>query len=47
MFPRTRGAALAVLLALPDKKGDAVEFLDYVITPRAKNFLTRFLSWRR
>jgi hypothetical protein len=29
MFPGTRGAALAVLLVLPDKKGDAVEFLDY------------------
>lgn len=29
MLPRTRGAALAVLLALLDKKGDAVEFLDY------------------
>ncbi len=28
-LPGTRGAALAVLPALPNKKGDAVEFLDY------------------
>ncbi len=29
MFPGTRGAALGVLLALPGKKGDSGEFLDY------------------
>jgi hypothetical protein len=36
MFPRTRGAALAVLLALPGKKGDAVEFLDYEESPNGR-----------
>jgi hypothetical protein len=36
MFPRTREAALAVLPALPVKKGDAGEFLDYDGNPEGR-----------